>query len=58
MTQELFNIVVGVAGALWGWWITDDILTSKHEAQIQRIRADAATALPSTPQPATNGLSR
>ena len=32
-------------GAIGGWWITDDILTSKHEAQIQRIRADAATAL-------------
>lgn len=38
-------VVAAIAGAIGGWWITDDILTSKHEAQIQRIRADAATAL-------------
>ncbi len=38
-------VVASIAGAIAGWWITDDILTSKHEAQIQRIRADAATAL-------------
>ena len=38
-------VVAAIAGAIAGWWITDDILTSKHEAQIKRIRADAATAL-------------
>lgn len=38
-------VVAAIAGAIAGWWITDDILTSKHEAQIQRMRLDAANAL-------------
>lgn len=38
-------VVASIAGAIAGWWITDDILTSKHEAQIQRMRLDAADAL-------------
>lgn len=38
-------VVASIVGAIGGWWITDDILTSKHDAHIQRIRADAAAAL-------------
>lgn len=38
-------VVASIVGAIAGWWITDDILTSKHEAQIQRMRLDAADAL-------------
>lgn len=38
-------VVASIVGAIGGWWITDDILTSKHEAQIQRMRLDAADAL-------------
>lgn len=38
-------VVASIAGAIAGWWITDDILTSKHEAQIQRMRLEAADAL-------------
>jgi len=38
-------MVASIVGAIAGWWITDDILTSKHEAQIQRMRLDAADAL-------------
>jgi hypothetical protein len=38
-------VVASIVGAIAGWWITDDILTSKHEAQIQRMRLDAAEAL-------------
>jgi len=38
-------VVASIVGAIGGWWITDDILTSKHEAQIQRIRVNAANAL-------------
>ena len=44
------NVILGavvavIAGAIAGWWITDDILTSKHEAQIQHMRLEAADAL-------------
>jgi len=38
-------VVASIVGAIGGWWITDDILTSKHEAQIQRMRLEAADAL-------------
>ena len=38
-------VVASIVGAIAGWWITDDSLTSKPEAQIQRMRLDAADAL-------------
>ena len=38
-------VVASIVGAIGGWWITDDILTSKHDAHIQRMRLEAADAL-------------
>ena len=41
--------LVGIAslatGALAGWWLTDDSLTAKHQAQISALRSQAADDL-------------
>lgn len=43
----LGGVVAALLGAIAGWWITHDTLTAKHDAHLQRLRAEAAEALQS-----------